>query len=183
MESMESIDAENSPSASPDVSGSRIIGASNIEFQRAHKACIPCRKRKARCDIGPGSAPPCVRCRRDRKECIFSGQRTYNSVKRKRAAMERQLRGTDSSTPAWDPVANGHDAQLSATPQKANLTDSVMRTVVSSGNDALYVLFEPPHIRMMAQRLNKGQSLQVLHLERLLQPPASRSLLNPVLGL
>lgn len=39
---------------------------------------IPCRKRKVRCDLGPVDEPhdpPCVRCRREAKECYFSATR------------------------------------------------------------------------------------------------------------
>ena len=39
---------------------------------------IPCRRRKVRCDLGPvdnPNEPPCVRCRRESKECYFSATR------------------------------------------------------------------------------------------------------------
>ncbi|KAH7113897.1 hypothetical protein B0J11DRAFT_511400 [Dendryphion nanum] len=45
---------------------------------RTYQACIPCRRRKVRCDLGPVDAPhepPCVRCRRESKECFFSATR------------------------------------------------------------------------------------------------------------
>ena len=41
-------------------------------------ACIPCRRRKVRCDLGPVDNPhdpPCSRCRREAKECFFSAVR------------------------------------------------------------------------------------------------------------
>uniref|UniRef100_L2FVR3 Fungal zn binuclear cluster domain containing protein n=1 Tax=Colletotrichum fructicola (strain Nara gc5) TaxID=1213859 RepID=L2FVR3_COLFN len=41
-------------------------------------ACIPCRRRKVRCDLGSVDNPhdpPCVRCRRESKECYFSATR------------------------------------------------------------------------------------------------------------
>ncbi|PNS18924.1 hypothetical protein CAC42_6019 [Sphaceloma murrayae] len=41
-------------------------------------ACIPCRKRKVRCNLGPVDNPhdpPCDRCRRESKECFFSATR------------------------------------------------------------------------------------------------------------
>lgn len=43
-----------------------------------NKACIPCRKRKVRCDLGSVDNPhdpPCTRCRRESKECYFSATR------------------------------------------------------------------------------------------------------------
>lgn len=48
------------------------------QHKRVYQACIPCRRRKVKCDLGsvdnPGD-PPCVRCRRESKECFFSATR------------------------------------------------------------------------------------------------------------
>lgn len=88
------------------------------DHKRVYQACIPCRRRKVRCDQGSVDnphEPPCVRCRRESKECYFSATR------RKRKTEEdadldgddyiarngrRKLHVNDSS------VANGsvHDA-------------------------------------------------------------------------
>ena len=46
--------------------------------KRTYQACIPCRQRKVRCDLGSVEAPhspPCVRCRRESKDCFFSATR------------------------------------------------------------------------------------------------------------
>ena len=46
--------------------------------KRVYQACIPCRRRKVRCDLGSVDNPhdpPCVRCRRESKECYFSATR------------------------------------------------------------------------------------------------------------
>ncbi|KAI5307369.1 proline dehydrogenase [Ascosphaera pollenicola] len=43
--------------------------------KRAYQACIPCRERRVKCDLGSVDAPrsgPCGRCRRERKNCTFS---------------------------------------------------------------------------------------------------------------
>ncbi|KAI9743852.1 MAG: hypothetical protein M1818_002586 [Claussenomyces sp. TS43310] len=52
--------------------------SSNAVHKRVYQACIPCRRRKVKCDLGsvdnPGD-PPCVRCRRESKECYFSATR------------------------------------------------------------------------------------------------------------
>lgn len=43
-------------------------------FKRTFAACLSCRTRKVKCDLGnvdePGE-PPCLRCKRERKECVF----------------------------------------------------------------------------------------------------------------
>ncbi|KAI9818268.1 MAG: hypothetical protein M1832_004484 [Thelocarpon impressellum] len=46
--------------------------------KRVYQACIPCRRRKVRCDLGSVDEPhdpPCQRCRRESKECYFSATR------------------------------------------------------------------------------------------------------------
>ncbi|KAK7938115.1 uncharacterized protein PG986_014983 [Apiospora aurea] len=48
------------------------------QHKRVYQACIPCRRRKVRCDLGSVDSPhdpPCVRCRRESKECYFSATR------------------------------------------------------------------------------------------------------------
>ncbi|KAF5005302.1 hypothetical protein FDECE_8238 [Fusarium decemcellulare] len=57
-------------------------GAANqsqsAQHKRVYQACIPCRRRKVRCDLGSVDNPhdpPCVRCRRESKECFFSATR------------------------------------------------------------------------------------------------------------
>ncbi|KAI5860497.1 hypothetical protein GGS23DRAFT_599314 [Durotheca rogersii] len=48
------------------------------QHKRVYQACIPCRRRKVRCDLGSVDdphEPPCVRCRRESKECFFSATR------------------------------------------------------------------------------------------------------------
>ncbi|CAL8574590.1 zinc finger transcriptional activator [Xanthoria parietina] len=50
---------------------------------RTYQACIPCRRRKVRCDLGPVDAPhepPCVRCRRESKHCFFSATRRKRKI-------------------------------------------------------------------------------------------------------
>ena len=49
-----------------------------LGHKRVYQACIPCRRRKVRCDLGSVDNPhdpPCVRCRRESKECYFSATR------------------------------------------------------------------------------------------------------------
>lgn len=47
-------------------------------FRRSYKACLNCRAKKIRCDLGDlasPSDPPCARCRREGKKCEFSVSR------------------------------------------------------------------------------------------------------------
>ncbi|KAF2104934.1 hypothetical protein NA57DRAFT_27337, partial [Rhizodiscina lignyota] len=54
------------------------VGGDGSKHTRTYQACIPCRRRKVRCDMGPVDAPhepPCLRCRRESKDCYFSSTR------------------------------------------------------------------------------------------------------------
>lgn len=64
-------------------------------YQRTYKACIPCRRRKAKCELGSGAdglqyGPPCLRCRREQRDCQFSEKRAWgrSEEKRKRGVFE-----------------------------------------------------------------------------------------------
>jgi hypothetical protein len=54
--------------------------------KRGYRACVHCRLRKARCDLGDvnsPSEPPCTRCRREQRDCIFLpsvSHRSFRSV-------------------------------------------------------------------------------------------------------
>ncbi|KAI1739828.1 hypothetical protein F4680DRAFT_125130 [Xylaria scruposa] len=53
-------------------------GPAQPQHKRVYQACIPCRRRKVRCDLGSVDNPhdpPCMRCRRESKECFFSATR------------------------------------------------------------------------------------------------------------
>ncbi|CAK9782420.1 unnamed protein product [Cutaneotrichosporon oleaginosum] len=56
--------------------------------KRGYRACLHCRGRKAKCDLGDIDAPsdpPCSRCRREKRECIFApSRRGGNNAKRRR---------------------------------------------------------------------------------------------------
>jgi hypothetical protein len=53
------------------------------QHKRVYQACLGCRERKVKCDLGPVDAPhdpPCVRCRRESKECVFARTRRKPKV-------------------------------------------------------------------------------------------------------
>lgn len=57
------------------------------QFKRSYKACLNCRTRKIKCDLGSPNNPmdpPCARCRRERKDCVFVESRRGVSGKKKK---------------------------------------------------------------------------------------------------
>ena len=63
-------DVQHSGSASPDPHGTK--------FKRNYRACLNCRVRKVKCDLGPVDSPrdgKCARCLRERKDCVFVDSR------------------------------------------------------------------------------------------------------------
>ncbi|KAL5339446.1 hypothetical protein BJX70DRAFT_153168 [Aspergillus crustosus] len=157
---------------------SRPGNASERTYQRTYKACIPCRQRKAKCDLGElpdGSpmGPPCAKCRREQRQCVFSETRAWER-KKKRDSEEEFVPSTPNTRRklssnsrfgdeerlirqrgrASDSNADRHENDgtrlRSYNPETrharqqstSTLDNSMMRTVVSSGNDALSILFE-----------------------------------------
>ena len=161
------------------------------DFKRAYKACINCRSRKAKCILGTGPdggelKPPCQRCKREMRECVFRSERSW--VKRRKPGEAREEEdemneismdtGSASTRPTlvqtssfsahgitpgsqrsgpFSPATH-HLRRISA-PQP-DLAHAVMRTVVSSGSDALNLLFEAANHRdaMENQEQNASQA-------------------------
>jgi hypothetical protein len=171
------------------------------DFKRAYKACINCRQRKAKCILATGPdggelKPPCQRCKREMRECIFRSERSW--VKRRKPGEVRDEEDeptaqtqvqmptptqtqthapAPASAPAMpspaprssisghaftpgqgqnhSPYFNGHRSDILSPPahlrrvssSQPDLAHSVMRTVVSSGSDALNLLFEAANHR------------------------------------
>ncbi|KAF3491261.1 uncharacterized protein GIQ15_00778 [Arthroderma uncinatum] len=63
--------------------------SSRREFLRTYKACMSCRQRKAKCELGGNNdrgippGPPCLRCRREQRNCLFSEDRAWARKKKK----------------------------------------------------------------------------------------------------
>ncbi|ANZ74338.1 BA75_00534T0 [Komagataella pastoris] len=59
------------------------------KFRRSYKACLNCKIRKVKCDLGPldnQNEPPCAKCRREKKECVFPESRN----RKRRSVAENQ---------------------------------------------------------------------------------------------
>ena len=105
---------------------------SQPQHKRVYQACIPCRRRKVKCDLGSvdnPSDPPCVRCRRESKECYFSATRR-----------KRKLDGREDSADGYDfdhdyLIRNGrkriHSSDSGSEPPSSFLQQPVARTTSS----------------------------------------------------
>ncbi|KAJ5513339.1 Peptidase T2 asparaginase 2 [Penicillium fimorum] len=89
-------------------------------YQRTYKACIPCRQRKAKCDLGTGPdglpiGPPCARCRRELRECVFPEKRAWERSRKRARSPEsyeadvspRHARQPTTTSPASSVLAQG----------------------------------------------------------------------------
>ena len=107
------------------------------QHKRVYQACIPCRRRKVKCDLGSvdnPSDPPCVRCRRESKECFFSATRrkrkyedgAEESTNRPESSDEYAIRnGRRPTIISHSPSTPDHLASL-GTPQPRISIDSVI---------------------------------------------------------
>lgn len=154
--------------------------ASDRTYQRTYKACLACRQRKAKCELGTGPdghslGPPCSKCRREQRECVFSEKKAWERQKKRGHSQDGapspvSVRPRLSSNPGISRDESHHtsshgpsplsyaeqdpdndDSTLQPSPADSSqrrrqststLANSMMRTVVSSGNDALNILFE-----------------------------------------
>ncbi|WWD03753.1 hypothetical protein V865_001809 [Kwoniella europaea PYCC6329] len=87
--------------------------------KRGYRACVHCRLRKAKCDLGDVNAPsepPCSRCRREQRDCVFlpSKRRRKTSV-----AAEGALREA-SVDPSQAEVYPAHGSTTSTTTTNTN---------------------------------------------------------------
>lgn len=63
----------------------RDSGSNPTKWRRIYKACISCRNRKMKCDMGPldnPHGPPCMRCRRENKQCILPANKKRGNTNR-----------------------------------------------------------------------------------------------------
>ncbi len=103
---------------------------SQSQHTRTYQACIPCRRRKVRCDLGPVDHPhdpPCVRCRRESKECFFSATR-----RKRKTDGEEELEEVDDYQ-----IRNGRKRQRQRSDSER--VPEVINTPAANGNANAYI--------------------------------------------
>jgi hypothetical protein len=117
---------------------------------RTYKACLSCRKRKIRCDLGESNQPPCQRCRRESRDCNVPEERSWKSQTPgggQSSSAAPASRSTVSLPAHQTPQDNRQAtaAESSTAPEHTSgpdLENTIIRTAVTSGNDALGLLFQ-----------------------------------------
>ncbi|KAA8909747.1 hypothetical protein TRICI_004396 [Trichomonascus ciferrii] len=109
-------------------------------YRRSYKACLNCRQRKVKCDLGDisnPSKPPCARCRREGKECTFTDS--------KRGGVNNVRLGREKRAFSTDPTTATSSAGLGVAPKVARTSSRVENDVISQKElhntaDALEIL-------------------------------------------
>ena len=149
-----------------DTSNSAEMPASRRDtLSRAYKACLSCRKRKIRCNLGPTNQAPCQRCQRESRECVIPEERSWkrqhetprggpssnSGLEVPHAGRDNDLTSYLTSTEASRAQQENHletetrHTSAPARPSNAGLENTMVTTTVTNGNDALGLLFS--HIR------------------------------------
>jgi Fungal Zn(2)-Cys(6) binuclear cluster domain len=77
-------------------------------YQRAYKACVPCREKKVKCYLGPAdqpAQPPCIKCRRSSLACYFD-DKTRGGHRKRRKIETNGTNGTSSKVANFDAAPN-----------------------------------------------------------------------------
>ncbi|PYH45101.1 putative C6 transcription factor [Aspergillus saccharolyticus JOP 1030-1] len=103
-------------------------------YQRTYKACLSCRQRKAKCNLGTDQdgfpiGPPCAKCRREQRECVFSEKRAWERSSK---------RGPSEDTPV--PSPNTRRRLSDHTQQEREVPEDVLQVGADSpfGNSSAH---------------------------------------------
>ncbi|KAJ5348823.1 uncharacterized protein N7506_002076 [Penicillium brevicompactum] len=108
------------------------------EYKRTYKACIPCARRKVKCESEGGK---CRRCITKKLDCTYTSKKPWSRDQgdRPSAQVEREYSGPRTLGSTSDGNSRGGpDSSIS----KDGLSTSVLQRVVSSNSDAMNILFE-----------------------------------------
>jgi len=123
--------------------------ATTEKHRRAYKACVACRQRKAKCDLGESGQPPCYKCHREQRDCIFEADRQWRAKRQKvnQADQESGYTNANHDAPSEQPIQTPptamHETVNSVNISHEDATEtSMIRAVVSNGTEALDLLLQ-----------------------------------------
>ncbi|KAF2093861.1 hypothetical protein NA57DRAFT_61080 [Rhizodiscina lignyota] len=142
------------------------------QFKRSYQACVNCRKKKIKCEPSvndDGNLGPCMRCKRERKHCVFDAKRrpaNWDTGSPPRPvnvdqnvinelvsgnAREATENRVEFSQPTAANISGSTDASLdqphpaeqsetALSPEQQQLVDRVLKTCITNQHDALDLL-------------------------------------------
>ncbi|CAG8129908.1 unnamed protein product [Penicillium olsonii] len=125
----------------------RRLRGKDLDYQRTYKACMPCARRKVKCE--PDSER-CRRCTAKNLDCTYNSKRPWSRDRGSRTGAtsgEGDSIGNDPSVGVSEAgVQRAHETGNSRSPDtpvnQDGLSTSVLQKVVSSNSDAMDILFE-----------------------------------------
>ncbi|KAK6463164.1 hypothetical protein DFJ63DRAFT_318344 [Scheffersomyces coipomensis] len=93
--------------------------SNNAKFKRNYRACLNCRVRKVKCDLGPVDNPrqgKCARCLRERKDCVFVESKRGGVGNVANGKKRRKVGGSGSDTDGSNPDTPHNTASISTSP-------------------------------------------------------------------
>ncbi|ODN73302.1 hypothetical protein L202_07849 [Cryptococcus amylolentus CBS 6039] len=107
--------ASTSNTAGPSTSQDTLSSRDDKAPKRGYRACINCRLRKAKCDRPPNNPrePPCTRCRREQRDCVFLPSKRR---RRKSDALEDSMLREESEDPVHELDPNLQSGTLQSQP-------------------------------------------------------------------
>ncbi|KAB8226387.1 hypothetical protein BDV33DRAFT_226881, partial [Aspergillus novoparasiticus] len=141
----------------------RALASRGKTYKRGYLACVSCRARKVRCVLG--DRPPCAKCEREHRECVFEASRKagkHRQPPRWSLAQDHTSKSPQGQSiqerpsESWRRDADRSPRVISSVasePDPHHLTDSdahdnpslsgrVMSTILARPSDALDVLFD-----------------------------------------
>ncbi|CAI7568969.1 unnamed protein product [Penicillium bialowiezense] len=118
-------------------------GKSLDEYKRTYKACIPCARRKVKCESEGGK---CRRCITKKLDCVYTSKKPWSRDRDDR--LNTQPERTQPDREESDLRALGSTSDVNSrggpdpSPNQDGLSTSVLQRVVSNNSDAMNILFE-----------------------------------------
>ncbi len=135
-------------------------------FRRNYQACLNCRRHKVKCNLGNvdnPSAPPCVRCRRESKDCSFSqskrgGSRPIEIGRAKRRALLEQRNLTVIPSCA----SSGRPDALPLEPRNLAYASSYIaqKPLSNMASDPLAILGAVANMMSNDETINEGSCIE-----------------------
>lgn len=124
-----------------------------VKPTRSYRACINCRTHKTKCDLGDVNnpiPPPCSRCKRERKECLFGESRRGGRANIEAGLAKRKANSEAPRDLSESAKGGAHQGDTRNGEGQRGTTSSGTK-VGSSNEGPSYATVPPPDSRLRAQ--------------------------------